>query len=47
MQRDLLDVLIDELGRRFPRFGKVAPVVALVALILIVGFGLYALSSLF
>jgi len=47
MAGDLIDVLIDELGKRFPGFRKGAPVAALVVLILIVGFGLYALSSLF
>ena len=46
MPRDLLDVLFDELGKRFPGFRKGAAVAALVSLILIVGFGLYALSSL-
>ena len=46
MPGDLLDVLFDELGKRFPGFRKGAAVVALVSLILIVGFGLYALSSL-
>jgi hypothetical protein len=46
MPGDLLDVLFDELGKRFPGFRKGAAVAALVSLILIVGFGLYALSSL-
>ena len=47
MPGDLIDVLFDELGKRFPGFRKGAAVAALVVLILIVGFGLYALSSLF
>ncbi|MCA1563459.1 MAG: hypothetical protein LC753_17985 [Acidobacteria bacterium] len=47
MPRDLIDVLFDELGKRFPGFRKGAAIAALVVLILIVGFGVYALSSLF
>jgi hypothetical protein len=47
MPGDLIDVLFDELGKRFPRFRKGAAIAALVVLILIVGFGLFALSSLF
>jgi hypothetical protein len=46
MGGDLIDVLVVELERRFPRFRMVASIGALVGLILIVGFGLYALRSL-
>jgi hypothetical protein len=46
MAGDLIDVLIVELDRRFPRFRKVASIGALAVLVLIVGFGLYALRSL-
>jgi hypothetical protein len=46
MAGDLIDILIVELERRFPRFRKTASIGALVVLVLIVGFGLYALRSL-
>jgi hypothetical protein len=46
MAGDLIDILIVELERRFPRFRKVASIGALVFLVLIVGFGLYALRGL-
>jgi hypothetical protein len=46
MTRDPINDLLVALENRFPRLKRIFPVVALVLLVLIIGFGLYALSSL-
>jgi hypothetical protein len=46
MRRGLIDVLIDALEDRYPRLRTIFPIVAFILLLVIVGFALYALSSL-